>query len=219
MNPVYAASCCHVLGAAFEHGIICLCNPALHCAYKCSRIPLLIFHADAMTYTSLFSAFPRTARLWIHVARHPVPAASQQGMRDALTSFASSWDSHGQPVSADVAWCNDRFLFVAAHVDAAGASVSGCATDALVHAVSEAAQQHEVEWAPALSVPYRTAEGAVAVADRAAFATLARAGTVDATTLVFDPSLSTLGPLRDGAFEQPAATTWHARAFPLARPA
>ena len=172
-----------------------------------------------MAYTSLFSDRPGTARLWIHVARHGVPQASQEAVRDDLVSFFASWDSHGQPVSADMAWHDDRFLFVTAHVNAEGASVSGCATDALVHAVSEAATAHNVAWAPALSVPYRAADGSVAVADRAAFAKLARAHTVDATTPVFDPSLSTLGALHDGAFERPAGTSWHARAFSLAHPA
>lgn len=173
----------------------------------------------AMAYSSLFPDRPRTARLWIHVARHAVPHASQEAIRDELTSFFASWDSHGQPVSADVAWRDDHFLFVTAHVDAEGAAVSGCATDALVHAVSDAAATHNVAWAPALSVPYRTDDGSVAVVGRTAFAKLARAHTVDATTPVFDPSLSTLGLLHDGAFEQPAGTTWHARAFSLAHPA
>jgi hypothetical protein len=172
-----------------------------------------------MAYTSLFSDRPGTARLWIHVARHDVPRASQEALRDDLASFFASWDSHGQPVSADMAWRDDRFLFITAHVTAEGAAVSGCATDALVHTIREAATAHDIAWAPALSVPYRTDNGSVAVADRAAFAKLARAHTVDATTPVFDPSLSTLSALCNGAFEQPAGTSWHARAFSLAHPA
>lgn len=170
-----------------------------------------------MAYNTLFSDRPRAARLWIHVARDVVSADTQAAMHDALQSFMASWDSHGQAVSSALAWREDRFLFVTAHVP--DAAVSGCATDALVHAVSDAAQEHGVAWAPALSVPYRTSEGNVAVAGRAAFAELARAERVTANTPVFDPSLSTLGPLHDGAFEQPAGTTWHARAFSLAQPA
>lgn len=198
----------------------CILQPA---PALCLQVPCILPYRyvllAAMAYTSLFSDYPRAARLWIHVARHDVPRASQEAMRTDLDSFFASWDSHGQPVSADVTWRDDRFLFVTAHVAAEGAAVSGCATDALVHTVREAATAHDIAWAPALSVPYRTADGSVAVADRAAFAKLARAHTVDVTTPVFDPSLSTLGPLHDGAFEQPAGTSWHARAFSLAHPA
>jgi len=172
-----------------------------------------------MDYASLFPDPPDTARLWIHVARDDVATSVQEAVRNTLTAFIDAWDSHGQPVSGEVAWRDDRFLFVTAHVPAQGASVSGCATDALVHTINEAAQAHDIAWAPALSVAYRTNEGRVAVADRATFARLAREHRVDATTPVFDPSLSTLGPLHEGAFEQPAGSTWHARAFPLARPA
>ncbi|MGM0704848.1 MAG: hypothetical protein ACQETP_02915 [Bacteroidota bacterium] len=170
-----------------------------------------------MDYASLFSDRPDTARLWIYIAQHDVSADTQRVVHDALASFFGAWDSHGRPVSADMAWREDRFLFVTAHVETEDASISGCATDALVHAVDEATQS--LAWAPALSVSYRDAEGSVAVTDRTTFARLARAHTVDSTTSVFDPSLSTLADLHNGAFEQPAGTTWHARAFPLAHPA
>lgn len=172
-----------------------------------------------MDYASLFADRPRAARLWIHIAQDDVPEAAQEAVRDSLTSFIASWDSHGRPVSADVIWRDNCVLLVTAHVEAPDASVSGCATDALVHAINEAAQVHDIGWAPALSVAYRTNEGDIAVARRATFARLAREHVVDATTPVFDPSLSTLGDLHDGAFEQPAEATWHAEAFSLAYPA
>ncbi len=45
------------------------------------------------------------------------------------------------------------------------------------------------------------------------FAAMAEAGEVDADTIVFDNTLTTVGQLRAGAWEIRAGDTWHGRAF------
>ena len=172
-----------------------------------------------MSDSALFPSLPGSARLWVHVADHDVTPQAQKATVDVLQSFFETWDSHGRPVTAQAAWRDDRFLFVAAHIDAPGQSISGCATDALVQTINQAAQSQEIRWASALTVAHRTPEGDVSVVPRTAFAGLASQEVVDATTPVFDPSITELRALRSGAFEQPAGSTWHARAFSLAHPA
>lgn len=172
-----------------------------------------------MPYSALFPALPDSARLWVHVAGHDVTPQAQKAVVDVLQSFFETWDSHGRPVTGQAAWRDDQFLFVAAHIDAPGQSISGCATDALVQTVDQAAHMQEISWASALTVVYRPPEGGVSVVPRTEFADLASQEAVDATTPVFDPSITELRALRSGAFEQPAGSTWHARAFSLAYPA
>jgi hypothetical protein len=62
------------------------------------------------------------------------------------------------------------------------------------------------------SVWYRDGEE-IRTASRAEFRALAESGAVGPETPVFDTGLTTIGSFRAGEFEQPAAATWHGRAF------
>ena len=60
---------------------------------------------------------------------------------------------------------------------------------------------------------FRDAEGQIRHLPRRAFREEVSAGRITADTPVFDLSITTLGELRDGRFERPAGTAWHATAF------
>lgn len=165
-----------------------------------------------------FSTLPDAARLWIYAADRPLTSPEQQALRERLERFLSNWTSHGRPVEGAAEVRDGRFVLLAAHLPAGG-DVSGCGIDASVHVLSEAAEAMGLAWLPALHVFYRNEAGAVESASRLAFKQKAEAGDVDAATPVFDVGLDTLAALRAGRFEQPAAESWHADAFPLAAPA
>lgn len=157
-----------------------------------------------------FSDFPDDARVWIHAAAAPLSEATQTALLDRLSAFFEQWTSHEHSVDGAATVLDDRFLVVAA-VRADGNEISGCGKDDLTHAVEAAASALEIEWVPALHVLYRTPDGSVAAVSRRTFQERAEEGAVTADTPVFDPSLTTLGALRDGAFEQPARESWHAQ--------
>lgn len=163
-----------------------------------------------MADLSAFSGLPDDARLWIHAAVAPLPDATQAALLDRLSTFMEDWTSHQHAVEGAATILHDRFLVVAA-VQADGGDISGCGKDDLTRAVDEAASALDIEWVPSLHVLYRTPDGAVAAVSRRAFQQQAEEGTVTPDTPVFDPSLTTLGALRNGQFEMPARESWPAQ--------
>ena len=167
-------------------------------------------HPQHMANLSPFSALPDGARLWVHAATAPLDDDAQTALLDRLSTFVEGWTSHDRPVEGAATVLHDRFLVVAA-APVGGGDISGCGIDDLSHAIDDAATALGIDWVPSLHVLYRTPDGAVAAASRRTFQQHAADGTVTAETHVFDPSLTTLGALRDGAFEQPAHESWHAQ--------
>ncbi|PSQ71933.1 MAG: hypothetical protein BRD38_00185 [Bacteroidetes bacterium QH_9_67_14] len=167
-----------------------------------------------------FSDMPDAARLWVYAADRPLSDDEEKALTDRLEDFLSDWTSHGRPVEGAAEVRDGRFVLLAAHRPDAengstNADVSGCGIDASVHVLESFADETGVEWESGLRVFYRNADGAVRSAGRPAFAERAQRGEVDAATSVFDLSVDTVADLRAGRFERPAATSWHAEAFPL----
>ena len=163
-------------------------------------------------------ALPDAARLWTFAADRPLAADEAQAVMATVTDFLDRWQSHGRPVPGAVELRDDRFLLVAALLDAEqlNAGVSGCGIDQMTRAVDAVAEPHGFGWAGALNVAYRTADGAVRMVPRPAFRRLARAGEVGSETRVFDLTAGTVGALRRQGLERPAASSWHGKAFRLA---
>lgn len=170
-----------------------------------------------MDSSPLFPTLPDDARVWIYVANRPLTADEQEDLQAHLEDFIEDWSSHGRPVDGAVDVLHKRFIVLVATLTEG--DISGCGIDASVHAIEDVAQQLNIEWVPTLDIVYRDADGHVQHCSRATFRALAEEETVTAETPVFDPSITTLGALRDGQFEQPAGASWHARAFDLAQPA
>lgn len=170
-----------------------------------------------MPYADLFPALPDDARCWIYAAEHPLSEAEQQALLDELNAFFDGWTSHGRPVQGAATILDGQFLVVAGTIP--GGDISGCGIDASVHAVEAAAARQGVAWASPLRIFYRHADGTVRHVTRGAFRRSVAAGEVTAETLVFDVSLTLLGAMRGGGFEQPAGQAWHARVFKIPQPA
>jgi len=168
--------------------------------------------------SSLLPSLPDTARVWIHPAATPLPDDTQDDVLRRLETFLDEWSSHRQNVQGEATILHDRFVCLAgARTD--GADPSGCAIDDATHAVDAVADAHGIEWVPSLHVIYRMDADTIAAVPRPTFQERADAGHVTTDTMVFDPSVTTLGALRDGTFEQPAGQSWHADAFSLPTPA
>ncbi|MEF8815929.1 MAG: hypothetical protein V5A58_04010 [Salinibacter sp.] len=156
------------------------------------------------------AALPDDARLWIHAAASPLGDDRQAALLDRLSTFMEGWRAHERSVEGAATILHDRFLVVAATPVGSG-DLSGCGIDDLAHAIDDAASALEVAWVPSLHVLYRDGDGRVVATSRRAFQERATDGIVTADTPVFDPSLTTLGALREGAFERPARESWHAQ--------
>lgn len=169
-----------------------------------------------MTEPSEFSTLPDSARLWVYVASEPFSPEVRSALSTRVDRFLRDWTSHQRPVQGAAAIREDRFLLLAATL--ADGDVSGCGIDASVHAIDEAAQALGISWAAPLDVVYRTDEGNVDIVSRGEFRRRVAEKTVTGDTPVFDPSITRLEALREGAFEQPASTSWHGRVFQIPEP-
>ncbi len=171
-----------------------------------------------MTDSPLFPDLPDTARCWIYTAAEPIDPSTQEALLEPVEAFLETWTSHNRPVRGAATVLYDRFLVLAATLEGEG-DISGCGIDASTRVIDEAAEALGIEWAPSLHVTYRQADGTVETLSRSAFRERVQRGDVSAETPVFDPSVTELGAVRSGAFEQPAAASWHARVFHIPEPA
>jgi hypothetical protein len=167
---------------------------------------------------SPFADLPDAAQVWIYPTDAPLSDAAQSALTDRLNAFIDTWTSHQQAVHGAATILHDRFV-VLAGLRADGAPPSGCAIDDMTRAIETVAADLDIQWVPSLHVLYRQADGSVAAVPRPAFQEQADSGTVTTDTRVFDPSVSSLEALREGALEHSAGTSWHARAFSLPEPA
>lgn len=173
----------------------------------------MLDHAP-MADSTLFPALPDDARCWVYPSDTPIAPETQTALLEHVDAFLDDWASHNRPVQGRATVLYDRFLVLAATLPDGG-DISGCGIDASTHAIDEAAAARGVTWVPSLHVVYRTPDGTVDTVSRSTFRTRVDDGSVTVDTTVFDPSVTTLGAVRHGAFEQPAGTSWHARVFSI----
>ena len=157
-----------------------------------------------------FHRLPDSARLWVFAASRPLDAAEQDALVGAVDAFLDQWNAHRVPLDCSRELRYDQFLMVGVDQEAAG--VSGCSVDALVRTMKGLGQQLGVDLVDHASVFYRDA-GGIRRVTRDDFAEAAAQGTITPETTVFDNTVQTAGALRTGAWEAPAARTWHGRAF------
>jgi len=157
-----------------------------------------------------FAALPDSARLWVFAAARPLSPHERDTLLEAVDRFLDEWNAHRVPLDCARDFRYDQFLIVGVDQEAAG--VSGCSVDALVRTMKTLGQRLGVELLDHASVFYRHGDS-VRRASREDFAAAAETGDVTPATTVFDNTVATLGALRTGGWEAPAARTWHGRAF------
>lgn len=157
-----------------------------------------------------FSALPDSARLWVFAAARPLAADERDTLAAAADDFLDEWNAHRVPLDCARDLRHDQFLLIG--VDQETAGVSGCSVDALVRTMKGLGQRLGVELIDHASVFYREG-GVVRRVTRDQFSAAAAGGLVTPDTVVFDNTVPTVGALRGGAWEAPAARTWHGKTF------
>ena len=157
-----------------------------------------------------FDAMPPNARVWIFAADRPLGNGERDRLLEQVDGFLDQWKAHGAPLTAARDWRYEQFLFVGVDEEAAG--VSGCSIDALVHGLQALESELGVRLIDHSPVLYRE-NGEIQRVSRADFTQLANAGSVSPQTTVFNNTLTSVGQVRDGKWEGPAADSWHGQAF------
>lgn len=124
-----------------------------------------------------------------------------------LTPFLGDWNSHGTPVNAGWTVVEDRFLVIAYPDD----PMAGCSMDGLRGCVRNLEEALGTSFLRNDRIFYRTGSEDVEEVDRERFLDLCREGIIGEETIVFDPTVSRIGELTEGAFAKPVKSSWHAK--------
>jgi hypothetical protein len=156
-----------------------------------------------------FDVLPDHSKLWIFAADRPLSDAEAMALVNEMQGFVQTWLAHGMPVTGSCQMKYNQFLFIAADESSLP---SGCSTDEMTRRVRLLGETYGVEFLGMPRVQYRT-NGSVNTVSRIDFGELAKQGTVDSSTIVFDNALTAVADLRNGKWELPAKSSWHAKAF------
>lgn len=156
-----------------------------------------------------FDRLPDSSRLWIFAADRRLSDEEASALTQEMQSFVHTWMAHGTPVTGSCEMKYNQFLFIAADESSLP---SGCSTDEMTRRVRMLGETYGTEFLGMPRVQYLT-NGLVTAVARNNFSELAKNGTVDRRTIVFDNTLTTLGDLRSGKWEIPANESWHSNAF------
>jgi hypothetical protein len=156
-----------------------------------------------------FSALPDEARLWVFASPHPLGREEGEILLAAIDDFLDGWLAHGHMVVGGRAWKHDRFLLIGA--DEAATGVSGCSIDSLYRVLKRLEREASIRLLDSSLVWYRASDGEIVALPRAEFRARARSGELDGDTVVFDHTVRSVGQLRQGEWEKPAARSWHIR--------
>ncbi len=154
-----------------------------------------------------FDDLPDNSRLWIFESDQQIEETQLGNLEQNLDSFLSTWAAHGSDLNAGWELRYDRFLMIA--VDESKTSASGCSIDSLTRFMMNLGEALGVSFLDRSLVSHRFGDE-IARTTRAGFTELAAAGSVTGDTVVFDNTLVSLGALRRGDWETPAAQSWHA---------
>lgn len=158
------------------------------------------------------SKLPDSSRLFLYNASRSLQAGERELLKVNLEAFLDQWAAHGSPLVVGYELPYDQFIVIA--VDDSQVGPSGCSLDASYQFFKAFTERTGIDILDAPDVCFREGDG-VRCVTRAAFRTIADAGEVDGSTIVFNNMTSTLGEYRAGRWEIPARESWHARAYRL----
>ncbi|HET9137602.1 MAG TPA: hypothetical protein VFO76_13295 [Candidatus Kapabacteria bacterium] len=156
-----------------------------------------------------FDVLPDHSRLWIFAADKPISDAEVLALTAEMQGFVQTWLAHGMPVTGSCMMKYNQFLFIAADESSLP---TGCSTDEMTRRVRVLGESYGIEFLGMPRVQYRTNE-TISTVGRMDFAELAKQGSVDTSTVVFDNTITALADLRSGKWETPAKNSWHSKAF------
>ncbi len=159
---------------------------------------------------TLFPGFPDSARLWVFALARELSTDEHELVTERLGAFIDAWKSHGAAVHGAYAILENRFVLIAGYLDDA---VSGCSTDSMVRVMTSLRKEHGIDGFDRSIVFFREVSGGVRAVARDEFQKRVESGAVGDETIVFDPTIQTVGDLRGARFETTFARAWHATAF------
>lgn len=155
-----------------------------------------------------FDMLAPNSRLWIYASVQPFTPTQLQVLNNALTTFVNGWKAHGNELKASYAIAHQQFILIA--VDEQLSEASGCSIDASVRVIKQLEADLNITLMDRSLVYYITATNTVDSFKFTQAEQLIANGTISASTLVFDNTISALAQLTT-AWQVPANNTWLSR--------
>ncbi|HEU4522002.1 MAG TPA: hypothetical protein VFT12_08370 [Thermoanaerobaculia bacterium] len=144
---------------------------------------------------------PDTSRSWIFGISPALDELKQQRLLAAVDAFLAGWEAHGHPIRSAREIIEGMFLVIAVDKEA---ETSGCSIDRLFSTLAASERELGVSILDSGRIFFRHGDGRPDAISRAAFRENA-----DGHTIVFDTNVEQLGVIRSGAWQKPAAQSWH----------
>jgi hypothetical protein len=140
------------------------------------------------------------SHVWIFGVSPALDAEKETAVLRQVDAFLDQWASHGTPIRAGRELREGSFLIIAADEQS---ERSGCSIDKMFGTLRQLERDLGVQILDANRIFLRDGQ-AVRAVPRHEFPNAA-----DGSTVVFDVLAEELGAVRSGAWERPAAESWH----------
>lgn len=161
---------------------------------------------------SIFSHLPDEAQVWVHGFPTALNTETEQGVLRRLEAFATSWVSHGTPVTAAFTICEKRFLVTAGFCPG---GLSGCSKDSYFRCLKRIAAETGADALQTGMIFFRDPSGEIRASEHLDFHAIVETGRISPSTPVIDTLIDSLAALRKGGLERPFGESWHARTYQL----
>jgi len=163
-----------------------------------------------MNHLKPFEDFPNDTRLWVYGFEAPLDDRMKNKVVDQLRRFLPTWNAHGVPVNGAYSILHSRFVFLAGRGED---GISGCSIDSSVKSFKELKKNYDLDALNRGLVFFQVDGEEIESLGRNEFQVEVDSGRITNSTVVFDPTIQTLGDLREDRFETTFGECWHARAF------
>ena len=161
-------------------------------------------------YFQEFSEFGDGAQLWIYPFRDPINEDGASLVKKTLGQFLPNWVSHGVPVEGKFRIHENHFVLL---VGQSTAGISGCSIDSSVNNFKDLRDHYGLDGLDRSLVFFRNEKGVIQSRHFQDFQKLVKSGLIDPETNIFDTTITTLGQLRQGKFENPLLDSSYASRF------
>jgi len=141
------------------------------------------------------------SRVWVFGISPALDPSQQDTLLRGVDSFLGNWTAHNQPIKSARELREGSFLVIAVEKTE---ETSGCSIDRLFGTLRKLETEFGASILDAARVFFRHGDGRVGAMTRAEFRERG-----DRHTVVFDTTATTLGAIRNGAWERPAEKSWH----------
>jgi len=154
-----------------------------------------------------FDELPEHSRVWIYQSDRDLDDDTSGEVLSMLKNFIDTWEAHGSPLKGAAKILYNRFLIIG--LDESFNAVTGCSTDASVHAVKAAGDRFNIDFFNRTQLPFL-------IGDKVEMLPLDRirkkevANVLNPETITFNNLVKVKGDL-ESAWKQPVAETWLAK--------